>query len=255
MIVPLRFREIRLPDSDDQPMADNTLQFEWISTLKWGLDDLFVDRPDVFVAGDHLIYPVAPEEKDEENAIRIAPDVYVVFGRPKGHRGSYKLWEEEGIFPQVVFEVWSPSNRLQQMEDKRATYEQYGAEEYYIVYPEFPANVDGWNKEDGKFVVIRDITKWVSPRLGIRFEIRKGHLNVIRPDGTKFLTVLETNERLRTESHRAGQEAKRAEQEAMRAEQEAKRAESAEQRAEQERERAERLAAKLRELGLDPDAK
>lgn len=248
MIVPLRFREIRLPDSDDQPMADNTLQFEWISTLKWGLDDLFADRADVFVAGDHLIYPVAPEEKDEENAIRIAPDVYVVFGRPKGHRGSYKLWEEDGIFPQVVFEVWSPSNRFQQMEEKRRSYEQYGAEEYYIVYPEFPANVDGWSKEDGKFVSIPDITQWVSPRLGIRFEIRKGHLNVVRPDGTKFLTVLETNERLRTESHRAEQEARRAEQEARRAEQEAKRAESAEQR-------AERLAARLRELGLDPDAK
>jgi hypothetical protein len=44
----------------------------------------------------------------------------------------------------------------------------------------------------------------------------------------------------------------RAEQADQRAEQERQRAEQADQRAEQERQRAERLAAKLRELGIDP---
>ncbi len=46
----------------------------------------------------------------------------------------------------------------------------------------------------------------------------------------------------------------RAEQEKERAEQEKERAEQEKERAEQEKERAERMAAKLRELGLDPDA-
>jgi Uma2 family endonuclease len=49
----------------------------------------------------------------------------------------------------------------------------------------------------------------------------------------------------------AGEE--RAEQERERAEQERERAEQERERAEQERERAERLAAKLRELGIDPE--
>jgi uncharacterized membrane protein len=44
-----------------------------------------------------------------------------------------------------------------------------------------------------------------------------------------------------------------AEQERQRAEQEHQRAEQERQRAEQERQRAETLAAKLRELGVDPD--
>ncbi len=237
MIVPTRFRAACYPDSDGQPMADNTLQFEWITTLKWGCELLFADRPDVFVAGDHLIYPV----DDPDDIIQIAPDVYVAFGRPKGYRGSYRVWEEDNVFPQVVFEVWSPGNRYKQMEDKWKAYDLYGAEEYYIIYPEHPSFVEAWVRDEGKLVPVPDIKTWVSPRLGIRFESRKGNLNVVRPDGTKFLTYMEINERLKTELHRVEQETKRAEHEA-------KRATSAE-------ERAERLAAKLRELGIDPDAK
>ncbi len=50
------------------------------------------------------------------------------------------------------------------------------------------------------------------------------------------------------------QEHQRAEQERQRAEQERQRAEQEHQRAEQEYQRAERLAARLRELGIDPEA-
>jgi Uma2 family endonuclease len=228
MIIPRRIEEPCYPDSDGQPMADNTLQFEWISTLKWGLDDLFHERPDVFVAGDHLIYPVVDHEE-----ICQAPDVYVAFGRHKGHRGSYRVWDEGGIFPQVVFEVWSPSNRQQQMEAKFRFYQRHGAEEYYIIYPERPSYVEGWSRGT-ELVPVDDITTWASPRLGIRFELFRGNLNIVRPDHTRFLTYVEISEQLRAERARANQ---------VTAERDA------------ERERAERLAAKLRELGLDPDAK
>jgi Uma2 family endonuclease len=255
MIVPNKLRKSCYPDSDGQPMADNALQFEWIVTLQGGCDALFADRPDVFVAGDHLIYPVeAKDDDDPESVIRFAPDVYVAFGRPKGYRGSYKVWEEDGIFPQVIFEVWSPGNRFKQMTAKQRAYEEYGAEEYYIIYPEFPAFVEGWVRQDGKFIPIPDISKWVSPRLGIRFEIRTGKLKVLRPDGTKFLTYVELDQQFKTAGHRAEAEAQRAEAEAQRANEEARRANEEARRAESAEERAARLAEKLRELGLDPDA-
>ncbi len=45
---------IQYPESDGQPMADNTLQFQWIVLIKENLETLFRDRPDVFVAGDLL---------------------------------------------------------------------------------------------------------------------------------------------------------------------------------------------------------
>jgi Uma2 family endonuclease len=46
------------PESDGQPMADNTKQFELIVLIKKNLDLLFANDPNVFVAGDLLWYPV-----------------------------------------------------------------------------------------------------------------------------------------------------------------------------------------------------
>jgi len=34
--------KVDYPDSDGQPMADNTVQFRWIQTLQGGLDALFL---------------------------------------------------------------------------------------------------------------------------------------------------------------------------------------------------------------------
>ena len=98
------------PDSDGNPMADNTQQFRCIVTIKENLELLFADQPNVFVAGDLLWYPV-----QGDNTIRQAPDVLVVFGRPKGDLGSYQQWNEGNISPQVVFEILSPGNRPSEM--------------------------------------------------------------------------------------------------------------------------------------------
>ena len=89
--------EIIYPDSDGQPMSDNTKQFELIVTIQGGIDALYKDNENVFVAGDLLWYPV-----EGDNKTRQAPDTMVVFGRPKGYRGSYQQWLEDNIAPQVV---------------------------------------------------------------------------------------------------------------------------------------------------------
>ena len=118
--------EIIYPETDGEPMAQNTKQAEVMMTLKENLDALFADRDDVFVAIGHFWYPVKGHPE-----IRQAPDVMVVLGRPKRHRGSYKQWEEEDIPPQVVFEVASPGNTQEEWDAKLAFYEQYGVLEYY----------------------------------------------------------------------------------------------------------------------------
>src|SRR4051812_18491619 len=87
--------EIDYPDSDGEPMAENTLRYERITTIKGGLDIVFRHDPNVFVAEDLFWYPVAGD-----NTTRRAPDVMVALGRPKGHRGSYLQWREAGIAPQ-----------------------------------------------------------------------------------------------------------------------------------------------------------
>jgi Uma2 family endonuclease len=220
------------PDSDGQPMADNTKQFRWIVTIKENLDLLFADNPDVFVAGDLFWYPV-----EGSPTIRQAPDVMVVFGRPKGDRGSYMQWREENIVPQVVFEILSPGNRLAEMARKFRFYERYGVEEYYIYDPD-RIDLSGWLRSNEVLEVIGPIEDWVSPKLGIHFALQADTLMLHHPNGDPFLTYQQLNQ-LRREAQ-------------QQAEQERQRADAEQQRAEQERQRAEQLATRLRELGIEP---
>src|SRR3954468_7103666 len=80
------------PESDGKPMADNTKQARWIFVLFGNLAALFRTVADVFVAADLFWYA---REGDEQE--RAAPDVLVVFGRPRGDRGSYKQWQENNV--------------------------------------------------------------------------------------------------------------------------------------------------------------
>lgn len=211
--------EVIYPDSDGQPMADNTKQFRWIVTIKEGLEWLFKDDPDVFVAGDLLWYPI-----EGNNVTRAAPDVMVVFGRPKGDRGSYQQWKEGNIAPQVVFEVRSPGNTQTEMDKKLVFYDRYGVEEYYLYDPD-KSDLSGWLRRENRLDVIEPILGWVSPRLGIRFEMPKTELVLYRPDGERFATYVEL----------------------------ATSREQVLQQLEPEKARSQQLAAKLRELGINPE--
>jgi Uma2 family endonuclease len=212
--------EIIYPETDGEPIAQNTQQAEVMMTLKENLDALFADRDDVFVAIDHFWYPVKGHPE-----IRQAPDVMVVLGRPKGHRGSYKQWEEGSIPPQVVFEVVSPSNTREEWDAKLAFYEQYGVEEYYIYDPDTSV-WRGYVREGGKLAAIGEMAGWVSPLLGIRFCVGSGvDPGVYAPSGERFVGYVEVRRAL----------------------------EAAVARELEARRRAEQLAQKLRELGIDPD--
>ncbi|MDT9201466.1 Uma2 family endonuclease, partial [Limnospira sp. PMC 1042.18] len=162
-----------------------TEQFRWIVTIQGGIDALFKDDPNVFVAGDLLWYPV-----EGNNKLRVAPDVMVAIGRPKVKRGSYLQWEEDDIAPQVVFEVLSPGNTLTEMAKKLDFYQRYGVEEYYIYDPD-KIDVCGWIRTENQLTLIDTIKGWISPRLGVRFEMSESGLELYRPDGRKFSTYIE----------------------------------------------------------------
>jgi Uma2 family endonuclease len=232
--------EIIYPDCDGQPMSDNTKQFRWIVTIKENLELLFAERSDVFIAGDLLWYPV-----EGNNKIRQAPDTMVAFGRPKGDRGSYRQWVEGGIAPQVVFEILSPGNRLAEMSRKLYFYEQYGVEEYYIYDPD-RIDFTGWIRNEDRLMAIpqgegsanEDATNWISPRLGIRFEIQPDTLRIYYPDDRPFSSFIELDQ-LREQ---AQQQLQQSQQELQQSQQELQ----------QSQQQAEKLATKLRELGIDP---
>ncbi len=219
--------EVVYPDSDGKPMADNTRQFTYIVTIQGGIAALFANNPNVFVAGDLLWYPV-----EGDNKIRAAPDTMVVFGRPPGDRGSYMQWREDGLAPQVAFEVLSPGNTTAEMTRKFHFYERYGVEEYYVYDPD-RGTLNGWLRREGRLEKVPAMEGWISPRLGIRFTLEGLDLVLYRPDGRRFETFLELEQRAEIERQRA---------------------ETERQRAETERQRAERLAEQLRALGIEPDS-
>ncbi len=218
--------DLHLPESDGKPMADNTEQFRWIVLLKENLEILFADDPNVFVAGDLLWYPVK-----SRIITPVAPDVMVVLGRPKGRRGSYRQWQEENIPPQVVFEILSPGNTVDEMDRKLEFYQTYGVEEYYLYNPE-RYELRGWIRQAEQLIPVAQVNGWASPRLGIQFQTDRGELIVYRPDGQPFLSSIELSQL---------------------AEQQRQRAEQLQSRLEAEQVRSQRMEEYLRSLGVDPN--
>ena len=192
--------DVIYPDSDGNPMADNTRQFDYIVMIQGGLAALFADRPDVFVAGDLLWYPV-----EGDNQTRAAPDAMVVFGRPPGYRGSYIQHREDHIAPQVAFEVLSPSNSRAEMRRKLEFYDRYGVEEYYEYDPD-RGELRGWLRREGRLEPIARMENWVSPRLGVRFTLEGTELVLYRPDGRRFETFVELEQRAEAERQRGREE-------------------------------------------------
>lgn len=228
------------PDSDGKPMAENTEQFNYIVLIKEGIEDLLADNPEVFVAGDLLWYPV-----EGRPDINVAPDTMVAFGRPKGFRSSYMQWVEKNVAPQVVFEVWSHSNRSKEKENKLKFYEQYNVEEYYA-YDPLKGELEGWQRQNDRLEKLETMQGWISPLLKIKFELTGKELKLYRPDEQVFVSYSQMAERARqAELHRL-----RAEQ---RAEQEQAARQEAEAQAQQNRLEFEQLLAKLREKGINPD--
>jgi len=271
-------REELYPESDGKPMADNTLQWEWIVKIVSELRTQFAGQ-DVFVAGDLFWYPLKGQPK-----IVVAPDALIAVGRPPGYRGSYKQWIEDNVTPQVVFEVLSENNTAGEMEAKLAFYDRHGVEEYYFIDP-YECCAEAYVRSGGRLEKIPEPYGFVSPRLGLRFEREESELVVYGSDGRRFqsreereaeiadeifrireeredaelkatqMTARADQEKARAdeETANARAEATRADAEAARADAETANARAEATRADAEAARAAKLAARLRELGVDPD--
>lgn len=233
------------PDSDGRPMSDNTLQFEWITLIKSGLELEFVGDPKVFVAGDLLWYPV-----EGDNKTRQAPDVMVAMGRPKGYRGSYKQFEEENIAPQVVFEIVSPGNRLPEMIRKYEFYEQYGVLEYYVYDPHkntLEAYSRNSPREPWVDIIVHGFTAWESGVLGISMTWDGINFRLFHRNKSPFLAYHELGLQYRM----ANVKAREAELKLKEMELKIREIKIEEEEA---RIKAQKFSEKLRSLGIDPDS-
>ena len=232
---------IDYPESDGKPMADNTLQWDWMVKIVGELRDQY-DGQLVFIAGDLFWYPMRGHPR-----IVSAPDAMVVFDRPPGYRGSYKQWEEANLGPQVTFESLSPSNTEDEMEERRQFFERHGVEEYYYIDP-YANLIRIYIRGPSGLELVAEPHGFVSPRLGMRVHALD-ELKLFRADGREFLTRQERVSEIEAELEktamafeevrtRAIEEARRADTEQERADAEQERADAEQSRADGEQERA-----------------
>lgn len=179
------------PECDGNLMSDNTTHGDAIEYFHGVVSSVVADDDNAFAAADHLWY-----YREGDPMARVAPDVYVVFGRPKGHRGRYLQWEEKGLAPHVVFEVVSPRNRAS-TNNKLFLYDELGVEEYYVYDPGYDRRgrlkvenraLRGFRRNAaGRAEIVENAIGSSSGRLGIRFDWdEEGLLLLLRSDGSAF---------------------------------------------------------------------
>jgi Uma2 family endonuclease len=275
---------ISLPDHRQLPESDGTFVKNFqehpqslllTSSIIPVLDRLHPDGR-YAIGQDSGIYwrLVDPPERGAE-----APDwFYVANVAPSldgTYRRSYVMWKEL-VIPTIAIEFVSGDGS----EERDATaptgdskagkfwvYEQAIRIPFYAIYEANKAAVEVYELVNGRYqrVAANQRGHYSIAPMGVELGIWQGeYFNQDFPwlrwwdDAGNLL--LAGDELAKRELLRAEQESLRAERESLRAEQESLRAERAveqvaeeKQRTEQERQRADRLAAKLRELGLDAE--
>ncbi len=143
----------------------------------------------------------------------VSPDVFVVRGAAKHERRIYKFWEEP--VPNVVLEISSRKTRKDDLGAKKDLYAWLGVREYFVFDPEYKLRppLRAFRRR-GEELVEEVVLK-------NRVVSHELGLELVNTGQTLRLWNSQTGEYLRTPVEEAA--------------------------------RAARLAAKLRELGLDPD--
>ena len=81
-------------------------------------------------------------------------------------------------------------------------YEKYGVEEYYIYHPD-RFRLTGWIRSGERLIAIANMEGWVSLLLGIQFSQSNRDLEIYTPDGQRFLSSIEMNQKMIQQEQRA----------------------------------------------------
>jgi Uma2 family endonuclease len=212
----------------DEPPVETELHLRQIILLFKCLEWLWKDRNDFYATGNMSIYYSPNQKKSEDSR---GPDFFVVLETERKTRKSWVVWNEDGKYPNVIVEILSPSTAKTDREFKKQLYQNTFRTPDYFWFDPYTLEFAGFHLLDGKYQPLAANEKghlW-SQQLELYLGIHDGLLRYFTPEGILVPTPEES-----------------AEQEAQRAEQEAEARKAAD-------EKAARLAAKLRELNIDPE--
>ena len=223
-----------LPCGNDERMP-NQIHGLQITLLTTPLELYYKDRKDAYVAGEMYVYfsPYQILTDDFKG-----PDVFVALNVSKRVRESWVTWQE-GKPPDVVIEILSKSTGMKDRKPKLKVYQDK------LKAPEYV---------------------WYNPRNGhlVAFELVEGEYRRIEPDRKKRLRSRQLDLLLvRWRGVYRGVEGRWVRYATLDgvllptpdevADEERRRSDEERRRAQGERGRADRLAARLREMGIDPE--
>jgi Uma2 family endonuclease len=175
------------PTSDGKPMAETDLHRDLMAYFIEALKFYFADRPDVYVSGNNFVFYF----EGDRNA-RVSPDCYVVFGVPMHPRNSYKVWEEGGRLPAVVFEFTSKKTRKEDVEIKIPLYERaLHIPEYFQFDPTgdyLKPRLQGYRLVDGRYQpIVMENNRLYSAQLQLELVMEGDKLRLYDPARQEWL--------------------------------------------------------------------
>jgi Uma2 family endonuclease len=216
--------EINIPPSDlysEEPPLESYLHLKQILLLLSGLEWLWRDRDNFFAAGNLTIYYSPRQIKSQDFR---GPDFFVVLETERKPRKSWVVWDEEGKYPNLIIELLSDSTaKVDRGEKKRIYQNTFRTPDYFWFDPD-TLEFRGFHLVDGEYLELQPNEKGLlwSQQLQLCLGVYQEQLRFFTPESELILTPEET-------------------------------AKTATEKLEIEQQQNEKLAAKLRELGIDPN--
>lgn len=221
---------IQCPPSNlwsDEPELESDNHRDQIDLLIRILRWWWRQRKDVYISGNLTVYYNQKQLKSRDFR---GPDFFVVLGTEKKDRRSWVIWDENGLYPNLILEILSDSTRRVDQGLKKDLYQNtFRTPDYFWFDPE-TYEFQGFHLLDGRYEPIQPTEQgWLwSQQLELYLGVFDKKLRFFTADGD----LIPSPEEL-------------AEQERQRAEQERQRAERAEQE-------IDRLKAQLKAQGIEP---
>ncbi|MGH2414689.1 MAG: Uma2 family endonuclease, partial [Microcystaceae cyanobacterium] len=205
----------------DEPPLETELHLRQLVLLIQCLEEWWKERQDFYAFGNLTIYYSPHQRKFEQFR---GSDFFVVLGTERKPRKSWVVWEEEGKYPNIIVEILSDTTADTDRGLKKQIYQDIWRTPDYFWFDPYTLEFQGFQLVAGQYQELQPNPQgWLwSQQLGLYLGIQSEQLRFFSPEGQLILTPQE----------QAVQER---------------------QQKELTQQRAERLAAKLREMGIDPD--
>lgn len=219
---------------DGEPLESNNHRIAMNALIR-SLVQAYGDRDDYFVGGNMFLYYSSKQVRNQDFR---GPDFFAVLDVDgTKQRKSWILWEEDGRYPNAIIELMSASTAHIDVGEKKDIYEQVFRTPDYFVFDPFDANsLRGWHLTNGFYQPLAPNQQgWLwCESLGLWLGTWQG--TITKQSGVWLRFYDRSGNLIPLPEEAANQ-----------------RADAEHQKAEAERQKAERLAARLRELGEDPN--